>query len=128
MMQPQLFAGLTDMNKNRYVIHLKVSPTTKFTADEIIVYICIKYNIQREVLESKLRKREVVVARQICCYFLQKRCKLPLKTIGRLFGGRDHSTVIYAINTINDLMDTQKAFKQEIKELDEEIKFNKFGK
>jgi chromosomal replication initiator protein len=45
-----------------------------------------------------------------------------LKSIGYHFGGRDHSTVIHAVQTVNDLMDVDSSFKTNIEELRKKLK------
>jgi chromosomal replication initiator protein len=45
-----------------------------------------------------------------------------LKNIGEVFGGRDHSTVIYSVKTVQDLMETDSYFKETVLELEKKIK------
>jgi hypothetical protein len=74
--------------------------------DKIIEYtihlISQTENIHKELLISPLRKRETVAARMLCQYFIKKYTNLTLEAIGRLFGNRNHATIIHAIKTIND--------------------------
>jgi chromosomal replication initiator protein len=79
-----------------------------------------------DLLKSKTRKREIVQARQISMYFSKQLTKSSLKNIGMHFGGRDHSTVIHACQTVNDLMDTDKKFKRDVEEISKRIKINTF--
>ena len=65
-------------------------------------------------MKAKSRKREVVQARQIAMYFAKELTQESLKAIGDHFGGRDHSTVIHALQTVKDLMATDKNFKQSV--------------
>jgi chromosomal replication initiator protein len=48
----------------------------------------------------KTRKQEVVIARQVAMYLAKELTNCSLKTIGLNFGGRDHSTVIHAYQTV----------------------------
>jgi chromosomal replication initiator protein len=50
-------------------------------------------------------------------YLAKNLTNLSLKSIGYHFGGRDHSTVIHAIHTINDLMDTNRDLKDKVTRL-----------
>jgi chromosomal replication initiator protein len=84
------------------------------------------YGISIEQIKSKTRKREIVQARQISMYFAKQLTKASLKNIGMYFGGRDHSTVIHACQTVNDLIDTDKKFKSDVEELSKRIKINTF--
>jgi chromosomal replication initiator protein len=45
-----------------------------------------------------------------------------LKAIGRMFGGRDHSTVLYSIKTVKDLMETNDEIKKALAELERKIR------
>jgi chromosomal replication initiator protein len=49
-----------------------------------------------------------------------------LKNIGIFFGGRDHSTVIHACQTVNDLIETDKKFRHDVEEIEKRIKINTF--
>lgn len=63
-------------------------------------------NIPIPLLSAKTRKREVVEARQFSMYAIAECSRMTLKSIGRHFGGRDHTTVIYAKETVEGLMQT----------------------
>lgn len=84
------------------------------------------YSLSIDQLKSKTRKREIVQARQISMYFAKQLTKAPLKKIGMHFGGRDHSTVIHACQTVSDLMDTDRKFKSDVEEISKRIKINTF--
>lgn len=54
---------------------------------------------------KKCRKRELCLVRQISMYLIKKHCRtFTLKSLGIYFGGRDHSTVIHAVDAITNLM------------------------
>lgn len=53
----------------------------------------------------KNRKIDVSEARQLCWLLLQRKCALSLSAIGRYFGGRDHTTILYGIEHIQNLLD-----------------------
>jgi chromosomal replication initiator protein len=59
-------------------------------------------------------------------FYAKNMTKASLKSIGTHFGGRDHSTVIHACQTVNDLMDTDKKFKNDVEEIGKRIKINTF--
>lgn len=86
--------------------------------------VCDFFGITVDQVKSKTRKREIVQARQISMYFSKDLTKSSLKTIGMHFGGRDHSTVIHACQTVNDLIETDKKFKSDVEELSKRIKIN----
>jgi chromosomal replication initiator protein len=80
------------------------------TIEEIQRIVCEYLDIPEDLVRDKTRKREVVRARQIAMYFCKKLTQHSLKTIGLHFGGRDHSTVIHANNTVEDQMETDDQF------------------
>ena len=74
-----------------------------------------------DMMKAKTRKRDIVQARQIAMYFAKEMTRHSLKSIGLHFGGRDHSTVIHALQTVNDLIATDKYFKQSVSEIRKRI-------
>ena len=67
------------------------------------------YKIPVETVKSKSRIREVVKSRQIYCWLMRKNTRLSFADIGKPLNC-DHSTVIHAINTINNLIQTNDYF------------------
>ena len=55
-------------------------------------------------------------------YFAKEYTNHSLKGIGYHFGGRDHSTVIHAVQSVNDMMDVDANFKSQIEELKKKLK------
>lgn len=68
--------------------------------DDITKLVCEYLNVPENKVRDKTRKKEIVLARQLSMYFAKEFTKASLKTIGLHFGGRDHSTVIHACNSI----------------------------
>ncbi len=86
--------------------------------------VCEECSVSQEQLIGKSRKREIVQARQIAMYFAKQFTNASLKAIGREFGGRDHSTVIHACQTISNLMDTDMDFQQHVLSIEKQLKMN----
>lgn len=81
----------------------------------IIEVVCKYLNVSEERLTGASRKRELVEGRHIAMAFIRYTNRnLSLKQIGKLFGDRDHSTVIYAVQTYEDLYSTDKSFRKKI--------------
>ncbi|HET6512785.1 MAG TPA: chromosomal replication initiator protein DnaA [Candidatus Kapabacteria bacterium] len=76
-----------------------------------------KFNVDEELLRAKTRKQEVVQARQVAMYLSKELTSSSLKTIGLHFGGRDHSTVIHACQTIYDDMRHNTGLATKVEEL-----------
>lgn len=86
--------------------------------------VCEYFEVPIEMVKSKTRKREIVQARQISMYLAKSHTKTSLKSIGAFFGGRDHSTVIYACQTVEDLIDTDKKFKTYVHDIQKKLKMS----
>ncbi|CAN5392907.1 chromosomal replication initiator protein DnaA [soil metagenome] len=80
------------------------------------------FKINTEDLKAKTRKKEIVMARQVAMYFAKEYTNHSLKSIGYHFGGRDHSTVIHAVQCVNDMMEVDSRFKNSMEELKKKLK------
>jgi chromosomal replication initiator protein len=80
------------------------------------------FKVDLESLKSKVKKREIVIPRQVAMYFCKRYTQLTLALIGNNFGGRDHSTVIHALESVEDMMKTDSNFKSSVEELGKKLK------
>ncbi|NNE26205.1 MAG: chromosomal replication initiator protein DnaA, partial [Saprospiraceae bacterium] len=94
------------------------------SVENIAQLVADHFSVPVEKLSSKTRKRNVVIARQLSMYLAKHYTKSSLKTIGDNFGGKDHSTVIYSINTVKDLIDTDTLFKDTVAELEKKVEMS----
>lgn len=79
------------------------SPTRKpITVAAINIVVGNTFGIPESVLLSKRRTQDVAMARQVAMYLARTLTSMSLKTIGAEYGGRDHSTVIHAVNVVRD--------------------------
>ena len=85
--------------------------------EEIQCSIAQYYGISAELLSEKTRKREIVIARHMAMYFCKELTAHSLKSIGLRFGGRDHSTVIHAYKTIENRMELEAGFRENIQDI-----------
>jgi len=94
---------------------------TQISIESIQNYVCEYFDIDTNKVREKTRKQEIVEARQIAMYLSKKFTKSSLKTIGLHFGGRDHSTVIHAISTVEERISTSPKHKRIVEELHQRI-------
>ena len=80
------------------------------------------FKVNIEQLKSKVKKREIVIPRQVSMYFCKRYTQLTLALIGENFGGRDHSTVIHALESVEDMMKTDANFKASVEDLSKKLK------
>ena len=92
------------------------------TMDDIIETVCNHFNVSTSSVAGRSRKREFVVARQVSMYLAQKYTKMPASRIGKLVGGRDHSTVIHSCSQVEQRLKTDKAFSAEVSSIENSFK------
>ncbi len=92
--------------------------------DQITKVVCEFFDVDENKVREKNRKKEVVQARQVAMYLAKKLTNSSLKTIGLHFGGRDHSTVIHAQNSIEEAINTDENMKEIIKNLRNKIEYS----
>jgi len=95
------------------------------TIDDIIEKVCNHYNVTANEVNSKSRKRELVVARQVSMYLAQKYTKMPTSRIGKLIGGRDHSTVLHSCTQVSERLKIDKSFSNEISSIENSFRLKK---
>lgn len=79
------------------------------------------FKIDENKMRDKTRKKEIVFARQVSMYFSKTMTNYSLKTIGLHFGGRDHSTVIHACQTIEEMAAADKNIRSIIEDIRSKI-------
>ncbi|CAK7009926.1 MAG: Chromosomal replication initiator protein DnaA [Desulfovibrio sp.] len=85
---------------------------------EILGEVARKLNLRPEDVLGAKRRPDLVLARQVSMYICRRKLGLSYPELGRAFGGRDHSTVIYAINKIKKLMVSNKSVHQLVTEIE----------
>ncbi|MFC2124662.1 helix-turn-helix domain-containing protein, partial [Bacteroidota bacterium] len=95
---------------------------TEVSIDYIQKTVSEYFNMKPEDLKDKTRKKEIVIARQVAMYFSKDYTNHSLKSIGYHFGNRDHSTVIHAVQSVNDMYDIDSHFRSSVDELRKKLK------
>ncbi|WP_035494029.1 chromosomal replication initiator protein DnaA [Glaesserella parasuis] len=83
------------------------------TIENIQKTVAEYYNIKMADLKSKSRTRSVARPRQMAMALAKELTNHSLPEIGREFGGRDHTTVMHACKTINELRDTDNSIQED---------------
>lgn len=104
-------ASLTNMPitmqlTERALNDLKHSKEKVITIDYIQGVVAKYYNLEQDVFRIQRRSGDIAFPRQIAMYLSKQLTGQPLVDIGKEFGGRDHTTVIYAINKIESMIKT----------------------
>lgn len=131
-----LISLIAHASLNRVEISLELGKTvmkniikdieTEVGVDFIQKTVSEYYGIALDDLKAKTRKKEIVTARQVAMYFCKEFTNHSLKSIGYHFGGRDHSTVIHAVQTVNDIMETDTSFRNSVLELKKKFKMRSY--
>jgi chromosomal replication initiator protein len=98
--------------------------STNITIETITKIVCEHLGVAENKIRDKTRKKEIVLARQLAMYLTKDLTHSSLKTIGLHFGGRDHSTVIHACNSIEELKANDSSLNNIIEELKNKIEFS----
>ncbi len=89
-------------------------------ADQIIKAVCDYFDISKDDITGKKKNKEIVEPRMIAIYMISEMLELPLVTIGKIFGGRDHTTIMHSRDKISaEIKNNRKiqTFVSEIKKM-----------
>ena len=95
------------------------------TVDDITDIVCRHYEVTPNAVKGASRKRELVIPRQVIIYLADKYTNLPAARIGKLIGGRDHSTVLHSINKVREMIEENKDFAAQLAKVEERLKVKK---
>jgi chromosomal replication initiator protein len=93
---------------------LREGPPVQLTADLIREKVASEWGVSIDGLMSKRRTKELTVPRQVAMYLIREMLDLSLVEIGNLFGGRDHSTVIHAVNKVEEELTHDDTFRARV--------------
>ena len=93
----------------------------EITIDHIIQVVCNYLNLDFARFNSTERTREIAQARQIAMYLAKQHTKAPLTTIGAAIGGRNHATVLHSCKAVTNLLETDKAFRRQVEEIEKRV-------
>jgi len=112
-----------DMRLAERVIKRAVKIDDKpLTVDDILDTVCNHYHVSATAVNSKSRKRDLVEARQVSMYLAQKYTKMTASRIGKLVGGRDHSTVIHSCSQVERRLKADNVFRDELRDIESSFK------
>ncbi len=87
---------------------------TKSSPDDVVEVVSKYFQIGKRVLLGQSRARPIARPRQILMYLLRTHLGVPLEEIGRVVGGRDHTTVMHAVEKITELATTDVQIREDI--------------
>lgn len=120
--QSTLNAKEIDIDLAKEVIQQFVNQINKeVTIESISTIVADHFETTVDQLKGKTRKRAVVMARQLSMYLAKNYTNKSLKVIGAEFGDRDHSTVIYSVQQVQNMMDIDVVFKDTVTDIEKKI-------
>ena len=109
------------LNSVQSLINVK-DAVTKLSETKIINVVADYYNLTPALLIGRNRTGQVALARHIAMYLCRDILDLPFVRIGKAFGGKDHSTVINAVDKVEKQLKSDPALIQAINEIKERLK------
>ncbi len=94
----------------------------KIQIQTIINAVTDFYGVKMTELQSKRRQRSIALPRQMCMFLARKNTRYSLEEIGGYFGGRDHTTVMHAVRTIEGRRDTDTVFANVVRTLEDKLR------
>ncbi len=92
------------------------------TVDRIITEVSRTYGVSPADIRSSKRSAQISTARQLCMYIVREITQMSMATIGEEFGGRDHSTVVYALQQVDNQMKNDSRFKETVEDIIKNIR------
>ena len=92
------------------------------TVERIIAEVGRTYGISPQDIRSNKRSAQISAARQISIYIVREITQMSMSTIGDEFGGRDHSTIVYAIQQVEKNMNNDLRYKETIEDIIKNIR------
>lgn len=96
--------------------------SSQISEQKIINVVADYYNLSPSELTGKSRSGQIALARHIAMYLIRNTLDIPLKKIGDMFGGKDHTTVMSGISKVDKELKTDRSLKEAVDELQKRIK------
>ena len=93
----------------------------QLSEQKIINTVADYYNLTPSQITGKVRTGQISLARHISMYLIRKHLDIPLKKIGDMFGGKDHTTVMSGIQKVDKELKTNKQLQDAIAELEKRL-------
>lgn len=95
---------------------------TQLSEQKIVNVVADYYNLTPAQITGKDRTGQIVLARHIAMYLIRKHLDVPLKKVGEMFGGKDHTTVMSALSKVDKELKTNAQLQSAISDLEKKIK------
>jgi chromosomal replication initiator protein len=93
----------------------------RVTIQQIMDVVTKYYNVKLSDLQSKKRHKSIAFPRQVCMYLARRHTRYSLEEIGAYFGGRDHTTVMHAVKTVDQDCKDEREIARQLNQLESEL-------
>jgi chromosomal replication initiator protein len=93
----------------------------RITIQQIFEAVTKYYNVRLSDLQSKKRHKSIAFPRQVCMFLARRHTRYSLEEIGGYFGGRDHTTVLHAVRTVDGDVKSDKSVAEQLTYLETQL-------
>lgn len=101
---------------------LNDSQPVPITIGKIITEVARTFNVSEQDIKSNKRAANISRARQVAMYVIKDITQMSMAAIGDEFGGRDHSTVVYAISQTERAMKMDSRLRETIEDITKNVR------
>ncbi len=101
---------------------LSAPRTNQVTMQTITEAVTAFYNIPLADLQSRRRHKSVTEPRQLCMWLARRHTRFSLEEIGGYFGGRDHTTVMHSLTTVDDRSAKDAEYAAQVQQIEAQVK------
>jgi chromosomal replication initiator protein len=91
------------------------------TPEQVVALVADKFKVTVDQLTGRDRSREIALPRQVAMYLLRREVNISLPQIGEALGGRDHTTVMYAIDQIANKIETDSGLRRDVIDIKQQM-------
>jgi chromosomal replication initiator protein len=114
--------GRIDLELAKTALGDSITPEQKrITIQHILDAVTKYYNVRLSDLQGKRRHKSIAFPRQVCMYLARRHTRFSLEEIGGYFGGRDHTTVLHAVRTVDEDVKAEKDIADQLTQLEAQL-------
>ena len=114
--------GLIDIELAKAALGETATPEQKrITIQQIFDVVTKYYNVKMSDLQSKKRHKSIAFPRQVCMFLARRHTRYSLEEIGGYFGGRDHTTVLHAVRTVDGDTKSDKEVAEQLTQIEAQL-------
>ena len=91
------------------------------TCESVLALVIQNFGVDLKSINSKSRKKEIVQARQAAMHLCKRHTTQSVVRIGTIVGNRDHATVLHAIKSVDDMLDTDEHFRAKYQQVEQQL-------